>query len=607
MISHRYCVLNLGLQKKKTKIIKKTLNPKWGETFLMRVSPVDQRLHVVLSDWDAMSSDDFLGEVYIDLDDLSDQATWYPLQPRPTHPDDFVKGDVLIKARIVNASNVVRDKIAPTMLTEVNNRVTAYEENGELLDLTGIGLETFPEFLQEHVPNLVNLDLGFNQFKMFPMLKPFGNLQSLSLSGNAIMTIPGELITLPSLKTLTINGNQLIALPTHILTNWTCPRVNQPTNKQSEIGRLTNLEKLDIANNKISILCDEIGNLTRLEELIISGNPLQALPTSFTGLNSLEVLDANGCQLVKLPEEFPQMTRLLELNLGNNKLVELPNLIGRMTRLVVLNIMDNKLADLPLSIGHCYGLGKIGAGINIEGNPIVSDEIMSKYKIGNDHLMDFLEKRMTMQGYKLPDQPKQISSYKNLANALPAAGTNVPPGVSKQAAEQARQAQQYLQQQQQQPTQPARPQPTPAEQQAAAAQQDLITKTIALKNWSVATIRGELRPKIGKIKTQILRCVNIQEGISIANMMKTMKPEVDNIKKLIAKTSPPPGVPPSGTAGKIHSGNDKLETLKDLVVASIDDTDIVLDHLYQLMPNTSEPPLVVSLVQALKKIKECLP
>jgi Leucine-rich repeat (LRR) protein len=89
------------------------------------------------------------------------------------------------------------------------------------------------------------------------------------------------------------------------------------------------------------------------------------------------------------------MTRLLELNLSQNKLVTLPKSIGRMTRLVRLNLASNQLADLPMSIGYCGGLGQLGAGINISQNPIDSAEMVKKFKVGTDHLLDFLEKRLS--------------------------------------------------------------------------------------------------------------------------------------------------------------------------------------------------------------------
>jgi Leucine-rich repeat (LRR) protein len=88
------------------------------------------------------------------------------------------------------------------------------------------------------------------------------------------------------------------------------------------------------------------------------------------------------------------MTRLLELNLGSNKLEALPEDIGRMTRLVILNVSDNRLKDLPLSLGMCGGLGRLGSGINLDRNPIKSSDMLKKWKIGTDHLLDYLEKRI---------------------------------------------------------------------------------------------------------------------------------------------------------------------------------------------------------------------
>ncbi|KYQ92640.1 C2 domain-containing protein [Tieghemostelium lacteum] len=581
--SDPYCVVMLGLQKKKTKIQKKTLNPKWGETFLLRVSPVDTVLKLSLLDWDQLSSDDFLGEVSIELDQLADAPTWYGLKPRPDHPNDFVKGEVCIKARIVKSSSSQKDKIPINMITEVNNRVSSFEENGDQLDISGIGLDQIPDFLFEHVPNVPSLDLGFNQFKMFPSLGMFTKLHSLVLAGNSILTIPGEVLTplQNSLKYLSLNGNQLIALPV-------------------EIGKMRLLEKLEIANNKIAELCEEIGQLNKLEELNIAGNPLTKLPVSFCNLTSLEILDASGCALYKLPEDFPTMTKLLELNFGNNKLVELPQTFGRLTRLVVLNIMDNKLTDLPVSIGSCIGLGKIGAGINIVGNPIQSEEIIAKYKIGNDQLMDYLEKRMAIQGYKLPDLKPKASATGGLRSmGSQSKLTDLP----------------QQQQQQQSPQQPVQPQyslvnnggKTSAASTSSNAlnTQELISKTITLKNWGISTLRGELRPKLGKIKNQVLRCINIQEGVGIANMIKQMKPEADKLKTLI-----PPGFPlqPVNTQnvplGKIHSGNEKLEQLKDLVNVSIDDYDALFDALYQILPNSQDSTVIIQVVQSLKKIKE---
>ncbi|KAM9978528.1 hypothetical protein ACTFIY_012297 [Dictyostelium cf. discoideum] len=602
-----YATLILGQQKKKTKIIKKSLNPKWGETFLMRISPLDETLHVLLQDWDQFSSDDFMGECFIDINSLDDTAVWYTLSARPNKPDDFVKGEVCIKARVVKSSNIVKDKIPLNMLTEVNNRCTKFENSDgkDPFDISGIGLEQFPDFLFDHVPNVQDIDLGFNQFKMFPSLISFKKLTTLVLNGNYILTVPGEVLDLPKLKVLSINGNHLISLP-------------------SEISKLVSLEKLEIANNKITELCPEIANLPKLEELIISGNPLTKLPPNFSSLTSLEVLDASGCQLIRLPEDFSMMTKLLEVNLGNNKLVELPNHIGRLTRLVILNLMDNKLSDLPMSIGNIHGLGKLGAGINIEGNPIKSEEIMKKYKIGNDQLMDFLEKRMALSGYSLPEISKipklNTSNGNNNTTTTTSTTPKQPPqysvvDTSKYSPSIPSTPSTPSTQQQQQQNNESSPNganitiPLSSTPQipTQTKDQDVVNKTIALKNWIVSTIRGEIRPKMGKIKNQILRCVSIQEGVGIANIFKQIKPEIEKLKLLIPPNYPMPPPASNMSGGKTFSGNDKLEQLKDLVAISIDDYDVLFAVLYQLIPNNTDPQLIVSVTQSLKKIKEIIP
>jgi len=126
------------------------------------------------------------------------------------------------------------------------------------------------------------------------------------------------------------------------------------------------------------------------QELNIAGNPITTLPSGLGKLSYMEVLDALGCGLINLPEEFPGMVRLLELNLGANKLQELPKEFGRMSRLVTLNLSDNMLVELPMSMGKCVQLQTI----QLERNKIEDEELIAKYKIGTDHLVDYMEKRL---------------------------------------------------------------------------------------------------------------------------------------------------------------------------------------------------------------------
>ncbi len=141
--------------------------------------------------------------------------------------------------------------------------------------------------------------------------------------------------------------------------------------------------------------------------------------------------------------------------------------MGRMTRLVQLNLSDNKLAELPISLGLCIGLAKLGAGMLIDRNPIQDPEIWRKYKIGTDHLQDYLEKLMmstidassdevATNGFKLNEY--NISQYDELKPI-------VQPKAVKQAPVQA----------------------------APVVDWQLDDKLKALKKWANTTIQFELR------------------------------------------------------------------------------------------------------------------
>ena len=79
---------------KKTKIKKNTLNPKWDEEFLIKVSPgVEQKILLEVFDYDHLTSDDFLGKVELNLDNMLKESvgislsnTFYDLKTKDSKP-----------------------------------------------------------------------------------------------------------------------------------------------------------------------------------------------------------------------------------------------------------------------------------------------------------------------------------------------------------------------------------------------------------------------------------------------------------------------------------------------------------------------------------------
>eukprot|EP01112_Ceratiomyxa_fruticulosa_P021984 TRINITY_DN7930_c0_g1_i1.p1 TRINITY_DN7930_c0_g1~~TRINITY_DN7930_c0_g1_i1.p1 ORF type:complete len:619 (-),score=165.17 TRINITY_DN7930_c0_g1_i1:9-1865(-) len=589
--SDPYCVITIGAQKKKTKVKQKTLNPNWNETFTFQIHPKDAFMKVEVFDWDALATDDFLGEANLRLMDIQDSANWFKLNPRVNGKNDVpVRGDVFLKFRRIQAQKQggpAQNKAAEIL----RMRFDFLAQNGEnALELTEAGLTSFPipnSLTQDAANNITIMDLSFNQFSNFPDLRLFQCLEELNLSGNLLTTLPPLISNFPKLRSLILNGNQLTAIP-------------------PELGKLRNLEKLEVGNNQVSVLCKEIGKLGKLEELSLTGNPIESIPPHIGGCSSLEVVDFSSCALQVIPEEFTLCTRLMELNLGNNRLKYLPEGMGRMTRLVVLNLMDNQLGDLPLSLGYCIGLGKLGAGISIARNPIQSEEMIAKYQIGTDHLLDYLEKRMAVLG--APEIP-EIDLPADLWE--PGEGP-----VSKQA---------QLQKQKQQQAAQAPP-PWAVSSQIAAmtqeapqpindvspgvsdlpAEEQLKVKITVLKNWAVTAVRGDILPRLKKFKMDICRATNPQDAMPMAQGVRVMKVESDKGRQVLHPSMVPGPPQPTPLHMFTPSGNEKLEALKGVVSGVVEEVILTVEALNNALNVIGDFASVVQIVGVIKNIKASL-
>lgn len=87
-LSDPYVRLQLGKQRFRTKVVKKTLNPTWGEEFSFRVDDLDEELMISVLDEDKYFNDDFVGQVKIPIsrafhsDNGSLGTIWHSIQPK---------------------------------------------------------------------------------------------------------------------------------------------------------------------------------------------------------------------------------------------------------------------------------------------------------------------------------------------------------------------------------------------------------------------------------------------------------------------------------------------------------------------------------------------
>lgn len=208
------------------------------------------------------------------------------------------------------------------------------------------------------------------------------------MENNALFDIPSEISHFPFITYLNLSTNRistLIDLPVNLQS------INLASNRFSvipkEIFALPYLKKLNMKNNNILKLPEEIVQLQNLSVLILDGNRVSetlqlqnmkslthfsatknqisevVLPpslkyvnlsgnqitniTSLCSLRCLKTLDVSKNDINNIPEAIRALNKLKDFNISENRLVAVPQGLFALKKLCVLNLRDNAICLLP--------------------------------------------------------------------------------------------------------------------------------------------------------------------------------------------------------------------------------------------------------------------
>jgi Leucine-rich repeat (LRR) protein len=175
----------------------------------------------------------------------------------------------------------------------------------------------------------------------------------LDLSNDAreqleLTSIPKAVGKLTQLEILNLDGHQISELPLEI---WKLPQLknlkirgNRFQNLSTEVRQLTQLKGLDISNNQLTAFPVEIGQLSQLAYLAFDNNPITTLPGEIGQMLELQELEASQCQLVALPPELSNLTHLKSLSVWQNCLRGIPGPLARLPSTCKIDVNFNQIS-----------------------------------------------------------------------------------------------------------------------------------------------------------------------------------------------------------------------------------------------------------------------
>ncbi|OVA19744.1 C2 calcium-dependent membrane targeting [Macleaya cordata] len=115
--SDPYVKLQLGRQKFRTKVVKKNLNPSWGEDFSFRVEDLKEELLISVLDEDTFFNHDFVGQLKLPISEVFDAenkslgTAWYTLQPKNKKSKHKDCGEILLSISLSQNNSFIDETL----------------------------------------------------------------------------------------------------------------------------------------------------------------------------------------------------------------------------------------------------------------------------------------------------------------------------------------------------------------------------------------------------------------------------------------------------------------------------------------------------------------
>jgi adenylate cyclase len=245
------------------------------------------------------------------------------------------------------------------------------------VDMSGRNLSAIPVTLYSRAAEIISLNLSRNLSLDVPrdFIQSCTSLRDIKYTSNEARKLPASFSWANKLTYLDVSNNRLERL------------------ENADLGGLTGLLKLNLANNRLNQLPPYFGAYTMLRTLNISSNFLEKFPEFLCNLESLVDLDLSFNLIADLPESIGKLKNLEKFVITNNRLTgALPESFKTLSSLRELDIKYNTIANIDViaqlpkleiltvdhnSVSQFVGTFERLRSLKLNSNPVTKFEIRS--------------------------------------------------------------------------------------------------------------------------------------------------------------------------------------------------------------------------------------
>ncbi|KAL2023494.1 hypothetical protein VTK56DRAFT_2490 [Thermocarpiscus australiensis] len=243
------------------------------------------------------------------------------------------------------------------------------------VDISGRNLVTIPVPLYLRASEIISLNLSRNLSLDVPrdFIQACTNLRDIKYNNNEARRLPPSFSRANKLTYLDVSNNRLEQL------------------EHADLGGISGLLKLNLANNRLKNLPGYFGAYTALRTLNISSNFLEKFPAFLCDLESLVDLDLSFNLISVLPDAIGRLRNLEKFVITNNRLSgTFPDSFKNLTSLRELDIKFNTITNIEViaqlprleiltadhnSISQFVGAFERLRSLKLNSNPITKFEI----------------------------------------------------------------------------------------------------------------------------------------------------------------------------------------------------------------------------------------